>query len=375
MLPQIDTMIGFAVVMLLFSLLITILVQVAVTVFDLRGRNLLWGVTVLLEHALPDLKGRAPELAKKVLGHSSLTLGLKLNATAIRSDELIRVLDHLAEADAALKQQIAAARAAVTRQDTTAQIQTAFEEIFPDEKNKIAMVMGRVRAKAVEDMGELKAWYDTVMDRTSERFATWTRLCTALLAVLISFGLPVDSVALFKRISTNGDLRARLAQSADAAIKLADDVSRREGVARHLAADALEAAKRGHPEVKATVDRDLDTRTHGSQWILAHVPAEARPAFTRDYESEYDQALTPLAKDLVVSATAVKVQLAETQLSFVAPRSRPTVESFLGMLISALFLSLGAPFWYNVLQQLGNLRPLLAGKVDDAEAKKSASSR
>jgi hypothetical protein len=42
----------------------------------------------------------------------------------------------------------------------------------------------------------------------------------------------------------------------------------------------------------------------------------------------------------------------------------------LGMAISALFLCLGAPFWFNVLQQIGNLRPLLAGKVDDTEAGK-----
>jgi hypothetical protein len=375
MLPQIDTMIGFAVVMLLFSLLITILVQIAVTVLDLRGRNLLWGVTVLLEHALPALKARAPDLAKKVLRHSTLTLGMKLNATAIRSDELIRILDHLAASDAPLKQQIDGARAAVKQMDTTGPIQAAFEETFPGDKDKVAAVMSRVRAKALEDMGELKSWYDTVMDRTSERFATWTRLCTALLAVLIAFGLPVDSIAIFKRISTNADLRARLAQSADATIRMADDVSRDEGVARHLAADALDTTKRGHPEVTATVDRDLGTRAQGSHWILAHVPVEAREGFSRDYESEYDKALSPLAKDLVTSATAVKAQLLETQLTFIAPRSRPSWESFLGMLISTLFLSLGAPFWYNVLQQVGNLRPILAGKVDDAEAKKGASPR
>ncbi len=36
----------------------------------------------------------------------------------------------------------------------------------------------------------------------------------------------------------------------------------------------------------------------------------------------------------------------------------------LGVIMTTLFLGLGAPFWYNLLRQLGNLRPLLAGKVD-----------
>jgi hypothetical protein len=34
------------------------------------------------------------------------------------------------------------------------------------------------------------------------------------------------------------------------------------------------------------------------------------------------------------------------------------------VLISAIHLSLGAPFWFNALRQLANLRPILAGKVD-----------
>ena len=40
----------------------------------------------------------------------------------------------------------------------------------------------------------------------------------------------------------------------------------------------------------------------------------------------------------------------------------------LGMLVTALFLSLGAPFWFNMLRNMSNLRPILAGKVDKDQA-------
>jgi len=40
----------------------------------------------------------------------------------------------------------------------------------------------------------------------------------------------------------------------------------------------------------------------------------------------------------------------------------------LGMLITALSLSVGAPFWFNMLRELANLRPLLAGKVEQEAA-------
>jgi hypothetical protein len=34
-----------------------------------------------------------------------------------------------------------------------------------------------------------------------------------------------------------------------------------------------------------------------------------------------------------------------------------------GILASIVFLSLGAPFWFNTLRQLSNLKPAIAGKV------------
>jgi hypothetical protein len=43
--------------------------------------------------------------------------------------------------------------------------------------------------------------------------------------------------------------------------------------------------------------------------------------------------------------------------------SRPW-HRLLGILISAALLSLGAPFWFNTLKSLTNLRPILADEVD-----------
>jgi len=40
----------------------------------------------------------------------------------------------------------------------------------------------------------------------------------------------------------------------------------------------------------------------------------------------------------------------------------PTWQHFWGTLASAALLSLGAPFWFNLLKDLSNLRPTLAKK-------------
>jgi hypothetical protein len=43
---------------------------------------------------------------------------------------------------------------------------------------------------------------------------------------------------------------------------------------------------------------------------------------------------------------------------------------FWGVLASAALLSMGAPFWFNALKTLGNLRPMLASKAQAKPAGK-----
>ena len=42
----------------------------------------------------------------------------------------------------------------------------------------------------------------------------------------------------------------------------------------------------------------------------------------------------------------------------------------LGMIITGVFLSLGAPFWYNTFRQLASLRPVVSGKVEAEKQKR-----
>ena len=56
MLGQLDTFIAFAVVILGISLLITVLNQVVVALFGLRGSSLRWGLETLLEQIVADVR-------------------------------------------------------------------------------------------------------------------------------------------------------------------------------------------------------------------------------------------------------------------------------------------------------------------------------
>src|SRR5438309_1236635 len=122
MLAYLDTLIGFVVVMLGVSLLITILNQVVSALLAHRGANLRWGLEVLFKNidpravGYPNLAATAGVVAQAVVTHHLVSdsvfstawngwvrkyprlLGLVRRwqlANAIRPDELVAILNHI----------------------------------------------------------------------------------------------------------------------------------------------------------------------------------------------------------------------------------------------------------------------------------------
>ncbi len=56
MLQNLDTMVSFAAIMLILSLIITVLVQAVVSAFELRGKNLIASLTKMLLQVEPALR-------------------------------------------------------------------------------------------------------------------------------------------------------------------------------------------------------------------------------------------------------------------------------------------------------------------------------
>ena len=69
MLDSLDTLIAFALIFTVVSLLITIVVQMITSILNLRGHNLAWGVAEAFEAIAPDLKAEVEGRAKKLADH------------------------------------------------------------------------------------------------------------------------------------------------------------------------------------------------------------------------------------------------------------------------------------------------------------------
>lgn len=408
MLEQLDIAIGFVVVMLLLSMLITVVVQAVSAAFDLRGRNLVWGLTKLFHQISPEFQAKATrdwnelrssvgkKLAEAVSHHPTLSHSLSGRAKAIRPEELIAVLRDLAKnppADLDAKAKVVlqtwadkiapAPEALSVATALLAQVNNAMPGYAAEFQSVIQHTLGAAgRLQQGVERG-----FGTVMDRTSDVFLRWTKTITIASAFCLAFVLHVDSIDIYKQISTNSEIRAKLGSIADETAKKASDV---------LSVDSTRIAKaaasiRDDPGLSSTQKQSIDSmrfqRCGDAEKALRDWNVDAALVGKFD-QSCQEQALDQLSS-VGTSLQSVKSQLDGSKVRLTSGRWNwsnvhgiPTFFSqnisiyplrhWLGVLSTAFLLSLGAPFWFNALNQLASLKPSIARKIDSEQQQQAS---
>jgi len=448
-LEHLDMAIAFAVVMLVVSILVTIFVQSASAAIGLRGTNLRWGVEQVLRVVYPELGDHAGRIADIVLRHPIISDSAMTRlawarelpivgrwfarlhyAKAIRVQELIGIMDVLAGATPAPRD----LSAATTDAERMAYIVAAarqpiqVEAVAASGTAQIGRLAEQIRSVVEPTLArnDLRSWFETTMDRVSQRFVTHMRLWTIAFSILVAFALHLDSFRLLSQLAANPDARARLEGVSTAVERAAAGASvlppantvdtgvatgTSEGAAppppllyqdimrRQLASQQIDA--RGMPGFFAD-------RVSATEWLrgtlngMGKSPGDVEVAVA-GYQRAIDAALNTNVnaresevRRLSDQALTVRGLLNGTGfqlvpdpyhtwdaspwwptpvwagVSFATPRNlirnllfvRPANLHFWGILFSAGLLSLGAPFWYNALKTLSALKPTVANKED-----------
>ena len=306
MLGQLDTFIAFVVVILAVSLVITLLNQAVVALASFRGLHLRSGIEVLLEQIAPDAKAHVRDISNELLCHPlvsdstfhrSSRFKLWQLATAIRVDEFKDILRKVALTDDA-KRKWPGLNAAVAKSET---------------------------------WDEIDQWFHKIMDRVSQRFTLSTRVVTLAWAVVIAFAVHLDASTLFRDLSSNIEVRARLLATTDTMKAQAERL-----------ADVQQGSTETTPDIRRMVDiaQQIDTQLNATGLHLMPDYAQHAPGWWRHDD------LLPVTWSSAASGFEVN-------------------SHFFGVLFSALLLSLGAPFWFNVLRQATSLRPIVANLVHE----------
>lgn len=352
-----DTALGFAAVMLMLSMLVTILVQMVTTALNVRGTNLVWGIERVIGQLIPGDSQQAKVLAQRLLRHHALSHSFGRYAVAIRPKEFSLVLQDLADSK-------------------------------PDQKDKVGVAIQAAAEKVLEKLmtakDEALAWFNTIMDRTTERFVMRTRIWTAVFAFGLAFALHIDTLHIFKQLSAKPEVRAALVTAA-----LKHAVPYHESIQKQdpLPVEAIRAlAKDNAAHAKALgAASGATTRAEGRAWIAKTFPDPGvQKKLIEEYEARLDALGRKRIEDLQNDYEKVRGWIEASQLELGPAAEYCAFKSafdwtctfkgitpghMLGMLVTALFLSLGAPFWFNALRNMSNLRPILAGKVEEKHEK------
>lgn len=438
MLKQLDTLIGFAVVMTVVSLLITVITQMVSTLLGLRGKNLTDSIRLLITKIDPNVPpANAQGLVKHILTHCAISgsavamvttfwdrvPGLKWfrqkwkTATAIRPDELYDLLKEV-EKGVVKNSAFAASLSeeAKTNLQATAKLVLAGLKKTVDPKTE-EMIQGVAihankligtelnQAKALiahyanmtdATFVNLEKGFNSVQDRARQWFALHTRLITVAAAILAAFVLQLDALALIKRLSTDADFRAKLVAVSGPIQQQADkilDKSQRDLVDQAMHQAAVAALAKTYPGLPAGLGTHADFASieNAKTWLAEQLAADPKRQQVIDsYEGLITKAKLEgyaAAMQKLVSTSGLELLPTPYPLQFSPGWTRdwglPRLfitdgkwswpkRRLLGIFISAALLSLGAPFWFNILKSLTNLRPTLANAIDKKPTQGSA---
>lgn len=427
MLVYLDTIVAFVVVMLGFSLLITLFNQIVSAILGLRGTNLLNGIETMLKTLDPELKDHAKAIGAKILTNPTVSDSIFANfrkeqgivgrlihryklANAIGPDALIRTMREIADDKD-------------FNEDTRKKIGKLITEIDPEVQRKLENItaafnllqpepgfavqvddyLTRLGNSAQQSVGKVEAWFNVSMKRVSQRFAMQMRISTVICAFVLAFGIHLDTFTLANRLLGSPELRAQaIAQSsamlAEAQAILGDQASAKPFSATAPQSSSPEVLKSAMQQlIKNNINKDAEaqpgkldsvpefkTPAEAEKWLNDNLNPNVTPQRRQQLAGIYGQlvvsGLQQKAKDVAGILQKTGLDLVPGERSWNTFKASPIkfffgfdgMRNFIGVLLTAGLLALGAPFWYNALKTLTSLRSQVSIKSE--EQKKDAAS-
>jgi hypothetical protein len=324
MLKSLDVLIGTTTVILIFSMAVTVITQAITSYFGRRGKHLKSGLADLIQQLGIPERQVAESIAHSVLMHPLIADGKGKLGTVIHREEFTRLLMDLAAGNGAgsleaqakgtlqnMLQQSGISDPQATLKNVRA-MELQLEASNPELANDIRQAQALISEATSDYVARVNSWFDQTIDRVSQRFSHYTHWITLVASAVVVLTIQLDVIAVIDRLSIDDQFRNNVVSAS----------------ARDFYNESASAT----------------TNSQGSTTAGAHTVPNAAP------QAYYDL----LGKAGLISLPTDRNWLMKLKDS----RRYP------GMVIAILMISLGAPFWYNILKDLLGLRSALAKKDD-----------
>lgn len=336
MLKSLDILIGLSLVMLFVSMAVTLLTQAFLAVRQTRGRRLIEGLSDLIGHLHPGLAGKHAEEIARVILTNPLVSGGKIwrwtrYGEVIHRQEFTKMLlelacgNHNGDSLGCSEQALTLLTKAVAANGISNPAQTldkvreaamALEKSGQQLDNDVRLNSALLQEASSQFLAKINLRFDPVIERVRERFTFSARMWTLLGSTFLALILQLDTISLVNRLAMDDTMRAAFVQEAIASLPVAEKT--------------LNNTSSGGAVTPAT---DLEQEKMQQRYYFAF-----------------------LAKQGVIKVPNNVEEWRDNWRNVNKP----------GLVLTILLLSLGAPFWYNALSKMLQLRSALAAK-DDAQ--------
>jgi hypothetical protein len=385
MLKTLDILIGAVTVLLLFSMAVTVITQAVTSLLNKRGTHLLAGLASLIQQIGIPERDIAQQIAHAVLSHPIIAETNGKLGTVIHRQEFTRLLMDLAASRAGASaleptalsalQQMLKANGITDPAQTLKNIRTMTLVIAasnPTLANHVRDEVAILQEAASDYVAKVHTWFDQSMDRVSQSFARHAQRVTVVASFVVVLAVQLDIIAVVDRLSIDDQFRASLVNSA-----VKDFSNKALGPAASNTSNPPAGSTATQPASTtappSTGNTQPATAANTSPTGTTTPAASTTPAPTTPAPSTAAPAPPPNVDphpyyDLLNVAGLITLPTSSSWFEQIKdPRKYP------GMVLSFLLISLGAPFWYNILKNLIGLRSSLAQTDDDQRAQRQSS--
>jgi hypothetical protein len=307
----IDVVLGLVLLYLLLGLICTVINEAVASIFRLRARNLRTRLTEIIDNT-----GLRTQLAKTGAMRSLKSAsGNEVGPSYIPSEAMVSALVDALNPDRKSVVEL-------TLDDLKQAVRSYGEDGLeggkpvPDSaiQSTLLTLIDEANGDVLQFRADLANWFDGTMDRVGGVYRRWMRVISLLIAVIITLALNADSVRIAKALWHDDALRAQIAIQAE---KQSAEGERQQSL----------------QELRAEI------RPFPLGWDVPEAPKPLTVEEARNKDSD------------LYRAHQAALEAHDNACRYLCSASQ-----VIGWLMTALAVSLGAPFWFDILHRFANLR-------------------
>ncbi|NRB49816.1 MAG: hypothetical protein HRU41_19190 [Saprospiraceae bacterium] len=338
---------GVVFILLLLSLLASTIMEFISSIFGLRGRNLLKALRNLLEGykagegAVVDKEIYKAFVNNPLYRQLSFRYGSDSSKTSppsyIGSKSFQSILFDILLGNEILEDQ-----------KLEEVILQKINELENEDLKKVLRQLWRDADGNIDTFKKkVEEWYNSVMERATGWYKRSTQYILVGVGFTIAVVLNADTLAIYERLENNPEVAERIAN-------IAENLATQDTITNTIAIDAIQ-------EVEGPVDTSANSIVIDTLAIEVTDTEEDRQA-KQNYNTKAKELTTMVDQ---INTYRSPLGMGWKNVNFGAMQPLDIATKILGWLVTALAITLGAPFWFDILKKIVNLRG--AGKKPDDE--------